>query len=294
MTKKHYLHITVCALLVVISAVLFSYYYKTYIAPESFVIGSVEYEDYKLLPIKDYLSDEDVIFSQNINDVSFASSDGTAKYEYNFDAKEFNGIENNYIIYVNDYMINTNPSDVNAGTISGVYKLNYYDVDKKVLCASDITISFSFYSLASKLQVSLNASDLGYLMNYFKTDNFIITLAKNPYIELDKDETVEIEWCSLYISSEKSFEVSFDNGETWLSSVSGFDIITNGVHYSKELFGDCGSVLVKSLAQSSSLKSVTTDGEYTTSNIDSDTYLINWTDASYVDIVVFGSNATSL
>lgn len=191
MTKKHYLHITVCALLVVISAVLFSYYFKTYIAPESFVIGSVEYEDYKLLPIKDYLSDDQVLFSQNVNDVSFASADGTAKYEYNFDAKEFNGIENSYIIYVNDYMININPSDVNAGTISGIYKLNYYDVEKQVLCASDITISFSFYSLASKLQVSLKASDLGYLMNYFRTDNFIITLAENPYSMMNKDGEVD-------------------------------------------------------------------------------------------------------
>ena len=135
MEKKHYIQILICSLVIAIAVVMFNYYWQTYIAPESFVIGTLEYDDYKTLPIKDYLSEDDVVFSQNINDVSFANKDGLATYEYNFDVKEFNGLEKQYIIYVNNYMINN--LNVKAGTISGTYSLNYYDVEKKVLCSSD-------------------------------------------------------------------------------------------------------------------------------------------------------------
>lgn len=188
MEKKHYIQILICSLIILISVILFIYYYQTYIAPESFVIGNVQYEDYKTLPIKDYISDEDVIFSQNINDVSFSTKDGVAIYEYNFDAKDFNGEENDYIIYVNNYMINA-ISD-NAGTSNGTFNLTYYDVEKAVLCQSEIKISFSFYALSSRLRVTLNSEELGYLMNYFKTDNFIITLTENPYLMNSKDGEV--------------------------------------------------------------------------------------------------------
>lgn len=189
MEKKHYIQILICSLTILIAVVLFNYYYQTYIAPESFVIGSVQYEDYKTLTIKDYLSDDDVLFSQNINDVSFSTKDGIATYEYNFDAKKFNGEDNSYIIYVNNYMVNDISN--NVGTSSGTYNLTYYDVEKAVLCQSEIKINFSFYSLSSKLRVTLNSEELGYLMNYFKTDNFIITLAENPYLMNSKDGEVD-------------------------------------------------------------------------------------------------------
>ena len=189
MESKHYIQIIICALLTLIASVLGVYYYQTYIAPESFMIGTAKYDDYKQLQLKDYLNDDDVIFSQNINDVSFSSKDGISTYEYNFDHKEFDGIENDYLIYVNNYMINNIVK--NAGTIGGVYNLNYYDIEKQVLCSSAININFSFYSLQSKLKVTLNSSELGYLINYFKTDNFIITLTENPYSMMNKDGEVD-------------------------------------------------------------------------------------------------------
>lgn len=179
MTQKHYITIAVCSLLCLISIFMFNHYYQEYVKPESYIIGSVKLdENYKLLTLKDYMGDEDVLFSQNINDVSFKNIDGTATYEYNFDAKEFDGVVNQYMIYVNDYMIATTS---NAGTIGGTYNMNYYDINKEVLCASPIRIDFSFYSLSSKLKVTLPSEDLGYLVNYFKTDKFIITLAKSSF-----------------------------------------------------------------------------------------------------------------
>ena len=189
MTKNHYIQIAVMSLVILIASVLFGYYYENYVAPESYTIGSLSGGDYKELAIKDYLSDETVLFSQNINDVSFKVENGTATYDYNFDMKDFNGLENNYLIYVNNYIINN--LTTNAGVISGTYNLNYQDVNNDTLCASNINISFTFRSLSSVLRVTLPANDLGYLMNYFKSDNFIITLALSPFEFGNKDGEVD-------------------------------------------------------------------------------------------------------
>ena len=189
MTKNHYIQIAVMSLVILIASVLFAYYYNNYVAPESYTIGSLSGGDYTELAIKDYLSDDTVLFSQNINDVSFKVENGTATYDYNFDAKEFNGLENNYLIYVNNYIIND--LTTNAGVISGTYNLNYQDVNNDTLCASKINISFTFRSLSSVLRVTLPANDLGYLMNYFKSDNFIITLALSPFEFGNKDGEVD-------------------------------------------------------------------------------------------------------
>ncbi len=189
MTKKYWIQVIVCSLVILIGSVLGVYYYQEYISPESFTIGTISNGTYKELAIKDYLSDDTVLFSQNINDVSFKIDNATATYDYNFDPKEFNGLEKDYLIYVNNYIIND--ITTNAGTISGTYKINFQDVDNETLCSSNISISFTFRSLSSVLRVSLPASDIGYLLNYFKSDNFIISLAESPFDFGNKDGEVD-------------------------------------------------------------------------------------------------------
>lgn len=189
MTKKYWMQLIVCFCIILIGTVLGVYYYQEYIAPESYTIGTITTGTYKELEIKDYLSDDTVLFSQNINDVSFSISNNTATYDYNFETKEFNGLEKNYLIYVNNYIVNN--ITTNAGTISGSYTINFQDVENETLCSSDISISFAFRSLSSTLKVSLPSSDIGYLMNYFKTDNFIITLAISPFTFGNKDGEVD-------------------------------------------------------------------------------------------------------
>lgn len=283
MTKKHYITIAITSLLVLIAIALFNFYYQTYVAPESFVIGSVKIEDYKTLPIKDYLSDEDVLFSQNINDVSFSNKNGIATYEYNFDAKEFDGEQKDYVIYVNDYLI-SNLTE-NAGTVGGIHALNYYDVEKQVLCSSAINIDFSFYSLSSKLKVTLNSEDLGYLMNYFKTDNFIITLAENPFVMMNKDVEVETppidetQEIDVAIYSGVGITVNY-NGETKdyspTSATYREDLLT--VYKAKST----DEIRVKHNSFNKYLK-VQIDGEYTVEE-DGEFQLIKWQNASVVVI----------
>lgn len=203
MTKKHYITMAICGLVMFICTAMYIGYYNNYVAPKSYSVGTIEEVTYKEYQVKDYLTDEDVLFSQNINDVTFKNINHTATYEYSFDAVEFNGLDSSYIICVNDYMINTTASDVNVGTIGGVHRLNYYDIEKQVLCTSDININFSFYTMQSKLKVTLPYADLGYLMNYFKTDNFVITLAKNPFVMFDKETNTVIDLATLSAEVER-------------------------------------------------------------------------------------------
>ncbi len=189
MKKKHYLQLCVCVAIIFISSVLFAYYYKEYIAPESYTIGSLLKHDYTELSIADYFSDEDVLFSQNINSMSFSNAEGTSSYEFDFEAKKFNGLQNQYVIYVNDNI--TNEISQTAGAITSKYVLKYYDVNSGVLCTSNINIAFTFYSLSSKVKISLPTNELPYLRNYFKTDNFIVTLAYNPFTIGDKNGEID-------------------------------------------------------------------------------------------------------
>ena len=287
MTKKHYITLSICALLIVIGIAIFGAYYRDYIKPESYSIGVIEELCYKKLAIKDYLSDENVLFSQNINDVSFSSKDGISTYEYNFDAREFNGEDKDYLIYVNNYMIN-NLTET-AGTVGGTYNLNYYDIEKQVLCSSAININFSFYSLQSKLKVTLNSSDLGYLMNYFKTDNFIITLAENPFVMNNQDVVVEtspkdeLAEVPTVIKSVKEVTVLYDE-QTSTYSPSGSNYTAVEVaNYTTKVNDE---IQLKYATGNTSLV-VDTDGTYTSVyNSDTGYYVVTWENASYVTISI--------
>lgn len=181
LSKKHYLQLLICLLICVICGVLFAYYYKEYVAPESFTIGSITTGTYKELAIKDYLSDEEVLFSQNINDVSFNVIDGVATYEYIFEQTDYNGLTNDYALFINDELVSDSQ---NAGTFSADYVLNFRDVDNEIINTTIINIDFTFENAGSTLRVTFNDENdsLALLMNYFKQNNFILTLCNNPFV----------------------------------------------------------------------------------------------------------------
>ena len=188
MTKQHYIQIAICSLLIVICSLLFYGYYRDYIAPESYVVGTTSDVPYKQLMVSEYLSDDSVLFSKNINKQSFSIKNNIAVYEYNFIAVDFDADKFDYSLFVNNDIVLHND---NAGTLTGVHSLRFYDVNKNCLSTIEINIDFAFYSLHSTLRVSLDASKLGYLMNYFKTDNYIITLSHSIFnsrsqIEVDQ------------------------------------------------------------------------------------------------------------
>ena len=285
MTKKHYLSLVVCGLLIVISLVCYGVYYRDYIAPESYVVGTIDNFDYKELAIKDYVSDDEVIFSQNINDVTFVNNDGIAVYEYVFDAYDFNGELSDYIVYVNNNMISDIRQEV--GTVGGFYELTYFDVNKNVLASSSINIDFSFYSLKSKLKVSLEYEDLGYLLNYFKSDNFIITLAESPFTMNSKD--VEIDYALVDESSpiEVSIIAGADVTVTYDSNTTVYETENMGVYMERVVatIDAKASDEIRVGGCYSRYFYVKTDGEYTIeTEEDFSSRLIKWQNATYVTI----------
>ena len=143
--KKHYIQIAICVLLSIVSIAIYVWYYNEYIKPKSYVIGSPSVPlAYESLPIKEYLSSENVLFSLDINDVSFKNIEGTATYEYVFDGVKFNGLENDYAMFVNNTLLEDTQ---NAGTLSGVHHLQYIDVYNSVFETTDININFAFGNL---------------------------------------------------------------------------------------------------------------------------------------------------
>ena len=183
MDKKHIVALTLIDILVIfISLVLGNYWYQTYYAPESYVIGNVtidEYKPYEDTNVLDYVTTEDILFSANINKVRFSSVDGISTYEYNFEHIAFNGEENNYGIYIGGILLSKLTET--AGTISGTYEMKFYDVDKQVLCECPIQVAFSSFTNKTTMKVILTEEDLGYLMKHFEANDFIITLVKNPF-----------------------------------------------------------------------------------------------------------------
>ena len=279
--KKHYIQIAICTLICVISIALYCWYYKEYIAPESYTIGTPETMAYEKLTIKDYVSSDTVLFSQNINDSTFKVENGKATYNYLFDNKVFNGLLNNYAVFVNDTLLSDTQ---NAGTISGVYTIRYINADNIVFNTTDVDINFTFQSQSSVLRVSFDDKDdsLGLIMNYFKHNDFIITVCENPFtmdeVQTD-DEFGRIE-CNVKVEDESRVYVQYNDAlstptlKPLLVSRSGelkvFTVVSNNI---------------KNI-------NVETDGTYTV-NYDAESYeyTITWQNANYLNIQINAQEA---
>ena len=181
MEKKHWYTIIICSMLTLISLAIYGFYYREYVKPKSYTIGSYKPKDYTSLEIKEHLTSDDVLFSMDLDDVSFKIDDtaGTATYTYSANAVDFNGENNDYIIYVNNYMLSNLSST--AGAISGIHNIKYYDVDKSVLATSALNLSFASYTKQLLFSLTLPSEEVGLLLRYFEVNDFVVTLAHNPY-----------------------------------------------------------------------------------------------------------------
>ncbi len=273
MKKSQYIQILICFLLSVIGCVIYVWYYKEYIKPRSYTIGTPTVMAYEELPIKEYFSSDNVIFSANLNDISFANKEGEATYEMNFAPKDYNGLLNNYAVFVNNDLVLDYSQT--AGAMKANHAITYNDIENKPISKSNIKIDFAFYSQSSTLKISLPSKDLGLLMNYFKSNDFVITLAKNPFTMNDTqtdDEFGRIN-CNINVTN---------NGKVY-------------IEYSGLQSGNSAKLLVN---KSDSLKIFTvlndienivvdTDGRHTISySTNANEYTVSWTDANYINITV--------
>ena len=276
LNKNHYIQLAICTILTIISVVLFAWYYREYIAPQSYTIGAITEGAYKKLEIKDYISDEDVIFSQNINDVSFAVTNGRALYEYTFDSKSFNGLTKDYAIFVNNDYLKCNES---AGRITATYAINYLNVDNEVIATTNINIDFTFQSNSSNLRVYFTEQndDLALLMNYFKKNDFIITLTETPFV-MDKvqtnDEYGRID-CRVDVADDTSVYAEYNGALTQISNSSILVTRSGSLTLFTVISADIDSITVD------------TDGEYELEyDSSSYEYTLTWSDANYITISI--------
>ncbi len=349
MTKKHYYQIAVCSLVIFISIILFCAYYNKFIKPKSYVIGSPTAGTYKALDIIEYLSDDIVLFSQDISDENFTVSGDTATYEYQYGPMNFNGLDKQYLIYVNDYCLND--ITTNAGTISAKYNLKFYDIDKSILSDTQVNVNFSSYTKYSIMRVTLPKADLPLLMRHFELNNFIITLTESPFkfgevigakeestssvtlqgqgittsvtqgvvghkTTLTQPEAYDghafVRWqvaegngvvegntftfgtentvltavydcCEVVVSADMSFTYTY-NGETATASTTPGMTLSSAEAYVVANSSDSISVSISS--GNLDVPRVTTDGEYTVTEVSSNSYTISWTNATSISIVL--------
>ena len=276
LTKNHYIQIAICSILTIISVFLFAWYYREYIAPQSYTIGSITEGAYKKLEIKDYISDEDVIFSQNINDVSFAVTNGRALYEYTFDPKEFNGLTKDYAIFVNNDYLKCNES---AGRITATYAIEYRNVDNEVIATTNINIDFTFQSNSSNLRVYFNEQhdDLGLLMNYFDKNDFIITLTESPFVmdQVQTDDEYGRIDCRVIVADDTSVYAEYDDSLSLISNSSILVARSGSLTLFTVISADIDTITVD------------TDGEYELEyDASSYEYTLTWSDANFITVSI--------
>lgn len=276
LNKNHYIQIAICTILTIISVVLFAWYYREYIAPQSYTIGTITEGAYKKLEIKDYISDKDVLFSQNINDVSFAVTNGRALYEYTFDSQSFNGLTKDYAILVNNDYLKCTES---AGRITASYVINYFNVNNEIIATTTINIEFTFQSNSSNLRVYFTEQNdnLALLMNYFKKNDFIITLTESPF-EMDQvqtdDEYGRID-CRVVVADDTSVYAEYDGS---LSLISNSSILV-----------DRSGSLTLFTVISADIDTITvdTDGDYELEyDASSYEYKLTWSDANFITVSI--------
>ena len=279
--KNHYIQIAICVLLTVICCVLYGWYYKEYIKPKSYLIGTpTETMAYEKLAIKDYISNDKVLFSQDINDQTFKVVNGVATYEFTFEAKQYNGLLNDYALFINNDLV---PDTQNLGTFKGQHTIRYKNVNNEIFNTTTINIDFSFLTQASTMRVTFEDKNdnLGLLINYFKNNNFIITLCENPF-NMDKvqtdDEFGRIE-CNLSVADTARVYVEY-NGSLSMVTTKPLMIARTG---SLKLF----TVITNNIKNID----IDTDATYSI-NYDETSfeYTLTWQDANYLNITI---NATT-
>lgn len=186
METKKFTILSLCLILIILIGICFGMtFYNNYIKPESYVNGEVKPEPYASTKLLDYMTSEDIIFSAELNKSVFSTTDTKSVCEYTFEHINFDGEKNTYGLYVNDYLLNN--VTTTAGTISGDYRYKYYDPEKKVVCDSTVSISFTFYTLKTVVRLELNAAELPYLMKFFQNNTFVVTIAKTDYTFISDD-----------------------------------------------------------------------------------------------------------
>lgn len=159
----------------VLAPILMIDMYNDYTA-KSFVIGTPD----KVVKIEN-LDINNYIFQENLSTMNFVEAENENEYIFNyyFGAKDFNSTENNYLIYINDYMLSI--TNIEARAISGCHTRYFRDSNGEVCNEVDIEVTFEFYSTYSYLLMKLTTPDITYFNGFRENPGLVLTLSKVDY-----------------------------------------------------------------------------------------------------------------
>jgi len=155
--------------------------------------SSKVYGSPSIYEVSDYISSSNYIFQENLSTISYtAETSGTnIKYTYNyyFESINLDTTQNNYSLFVNDYICTTDSLD--ARSISSTHLHDFYDIDKNLINSVELTIEFKSYTTYTTLLITIIAqdNDLSYWNSYCSNPGFVLTLSKVNYGMLGNLET---------------------------------------------------------------------------------------------------------
>ena len=176
--NKEIRNVLICIITLVINVlapILIIDMYKDYTA-KSFIVGAPD----KVVKIEN-LDIKDYVFQENLSQMNFATTENENEYIFNyyFNTVDFNSTANNYLIYINDYMLSI--TSLESKAISGRHTRFFRDSKGQICNEVDIEVTFEFYSTYSYLLVKLTTPDMSYLNGFRENPGLVLTLSKVNY-----------------------------------------------------------------------------------------------------------------
>lgn len=160
-------HYLICGIIILVG-IFFGIKLYQKVRAESYINGSID--------ISNQFSQETLNFSSSV--VSFYQDENG--YYYTVDTlviDDFNGIDNKYQLYLNDYILYD--SEYSAGSIISKINLEFYDTDGEIIQSSSMGISI--YFLDDRTTITFRTNDLSsatYLEKYFVNNGCKLNLVK--------------------------------------------------------------------------------------------------------------------
>lgn len=133
------------------------------VTAKSYINGDIDIENLETLESFKY-SSSSLVFYDDIYD-------NKDLYTFTIDLTKvdsFDGEKNEYLIEINDYIIQTDNVRTSAGEISAIYYLDFHGVDGEVLCEASLDIDIKFISNKTTLSLVADSyAEASYLEQYF-------------------------------------------------------------------------------------------------------------------------------
>lgn len=158
-------HYLICSLIILVGVFLGIKFYND-VRAESYINGSID--------ISNQFKQE--TFNYSSSDVSFyQDADGYVYSVKLLPMGDFNGIENSYQLYLNDYIVFD--TEYSAGSVVSYVNIDFYDIDGSLDRSAKLGISVYFFD--DKTQLTLRTDSIEsatYLEKYFMNNGCKINL----------------------------------------------------------------------------------------------------------------------